>query len=433
MLELSIFETLFDCTITGYVILSDSAGFIENFNITGFNFINVQFSKFSPDDNTLFNRTFRVYNIENSVGQTPTNYQYMIKFCSEELFVSAQTKIAKSYSNMTIRDMVENVLQEEMLSTKLMNIEPTEGNFSLIVPVKSPYETINWLATYAKPSKNNGGYVGADMFFYESKKGFNFRSLQSMYLDPVYNEYFYSPQNTTVSSDPNDLVFGLKSMLRCQITQHFDTLQATMDGVFGNKFVGIDTLLRKQVVTGFKYDEYINGRLKAQGGKKPITLNPYPLTAGYKNRFGKTVSEMVDARVRVMVVNTDQRNNPLIKNEVSSLLSTAPNIDAETRIPYRLAQFGLCGYIKVEFAIPGDPNLTVGSIVRLHIPSLRANKNTIDSNDDKYYSGKYLVEAVRHTMDNQGSYKTICVAVTDSVSSPNITFTQNAAIDNAKG
>jgi hypothetical protein len=431
--EMSIFETLFDCTINGYVIINDAEGFIEKFNINGFNFINIQFSKFNPDDPTQFNRTFRIYNIDESVGITSTNYRYMIKFCSEELFVSTQKKIAKSYTNMTIRDMVENVLQEEMLSTKLMNIELTEGNFNLIVPYKSPYETINWLATYAKPSKNSGGYVGADMFFYESKKGFNFRSLQSMYKDPIYNEYFYSPQNTIDSSNPADLPFGLKSMITCQITKHFNTIQATMDGVFANKFIGIDTMLRTKIVTGFKYDDYMNGKLRAQGGKKPITLNAYPLTADYKNRFGKTASEMTDARVRVSVVNTAQRDADMIKDEVKSLQSTSPNIDAETRIPYRLAQFGLANYIKVEFTIPGDPNLTVGSIVKLHIPSLSPNKNTLDDNSDKYYSGKYLVDAVRHVMTSDKSYKTICSAITDSLSSPNVTFSQNAAIDNAKG
>ena len=431
--EMSIFETLFDCTINGYVIINDAEGFIEKHNITGFNFINIQFSKYNPDDPTQFNRTFRIYNIDESVGITPTNSRYMIKFCSEELFVSAQKKIAKSYTNMTIRDMVENVLQEEMLSTKLLDIEPTEGNFNLIVPFKSPYETINWLATYAKPSKNNGGYVGADMFFYESKKGFNFRSLQSMYKDPIYNEYFYSPQNTVSSSNPADLLFGLKSMITCQITKHFNTLEATMNGAFANKFIGIDTMLRTKTVTGFKYDDYINGRLKAQGGKKPITLNPYPLTADYRNRFGKTVSEMTDARIRVMVVNTSQRDSDMIRDNPQALQTTSPSIDAETRIPYRLAQFGLANYIKVEFTIPGDPNLTVGSIVKLHIPSLTPTKNLLDDNSDKYYSGKYLVDAVRHVMTSDKSYKTICSAITDSLSSPNVTFTQNAAIDNAKG
>jgi hypothetical protein len=358
----------------------------------------------------------------------------MIKFCSEELFVSAQKKFARSYTNMTIRDMVQNILKEEMLSTKSLRIEPTEGNFNLIVPYKSPYEAINWMATYAKPSKSSGGYVGADMFFYESKKGFNFRSLQSMYLDAPYSEYYYSPQNTLDSTNPNDLEFGLKSMLTCTITKHFDTLQATMDGAFANKFIGIDTMLRTKTVTGFKYDDYINGKLKAQGGRKPVTLNEFPLTADYKNRFGKTVSEMTDARIRVMVVNTSQRDSDMIRDNPTSLQSTSPNIDAETRVPYRLAQFGLANYIKVEFTIPGDPGMTVGSIVKLHIPSLRAARNTIDSNDDKYYSGKYLVDAVRHVwIPKDQSFRTICSAITDSVSSPNITFTQNSAIDNAKG
>jgi hypothetical protein len=36
-------------------------------------------------------------------------------------------------------------------------------------------------------------------------------------------------------------------------------------------------------------------------------------------------------------------------------------------------------------------------------------------------------------MDYRGSYKCVVTAVTDSLSAPNIQFTQNEAIDKAKG
>jgi hypothetical protein len=433
LIELSIFEELYMPSFSGYVIVTDSSGFVENFNINGFDFIKIAFSKSTPDDINQFDITFRVYKIEEVNQNTRTNVQYMIQFISEEMFLSNQKRIARSYTNMTIRDMIENILYEELRSTKLIDLDLTEGLYSMVVPNLTPFDAINWLATYAKPSKNDGGYVGADMFFYETRRGFHLRSLQSLYKQNIYAEYDFSPQNLYQPESAESMSKGLRSMITCKIVKHFDTLGASMGGLFANKFIGIDTLTKNKFITGFKYDDYIQGKLAAQGGKKPLTLNPYPLTAGFKNRFEKTVSEMTDASVKLVITNTTQRSNPLIKNSPQALQSVTPNIDAETRIPYRIAQFGLANYIKVEFSIAGDPMLRVGDIVKLNIPSLSVTKNKNAGNIDKYYSGKYMVSAIRHILDIDGSYKCVVLAVTDSLSAPNVPFIENEEINKAKG
>jgi hypothetical protein len=435
MLELAIYEDLFSPALTGHVALTDAAGFIESFNITGFNYINISFSKTSPDDPTQYQKYFRIYKIGKNSQKTRSNEAYVIDFCSEELVLTQQKKVARSFTNRTISDIVTTIVREELKSNKNIDgIERTEGVYNFVIPNKNPFKAISWLSNYAKPAKLGSTYIGADMLFFETRKGYNFRSLQSMYKDPVFAEYHYSPQN--VSSDAQqqeDLVYGLKSMLTCRITEHFDTMRGIGRGLFANKIIGVDTLLRQQVVTGFKYDDYINGKLNAQGGNKPITLNPYPLTNNSTNKDGKTVSEMVDSVVKVLVTNGQQRNNPLIKGEPTVVGTIAPTIDAETYIPYRTAQIGLANFIKVEFTIPGDPLLTVGSIVKLNIPSLSISENSNEKRLNKYYSGKYIVSAINHKLDYRGIYVCVVEAITDSLSYPNIAAAQSGAGDIAKG
>jgi hypothetical protein len=72
-------------------------------------------------------------------------------------------------------------------------IEETTGMSNLIMPKLRPFEAISWLSNYARPQST--GTVGADMLFFETKNGFNFRSLQSMYKDDVYATYKYQAKN----------------------------------------------------------------------------------------------------------------------------------------------------------------------------------------------------------------------------------------------
>jgi hypothetical protein len=413
--ELSIYEDLFSNITSGYVALTDAQGFIESFNIIGFNFIRVNFSKYNENETNTIDRYFRVHKIGENFPITRGNEEYVINFVSEETVVSEQKKVIKSYKEKTIKEIIVDILENELNTTRHLlpesQIDDTEGTYSFIISNKKPFQAIQWLCNYAKPTKAQYGHVGADMLFYETAYGYQFRSLQSLYEQPIYAEYNYSPQSYYSPEDPQYLAYGVKNMLNLNIKNHFDSLQGINYGVFANKLLTIDPLLQQYKVTEFKYDDYV---------KTAKTLNPYSLTAGYTNRNNKTVSETTDAVYKVMTTNAEQRNQELIKNDIEALKTVAPSIGIETYIPYRTAQIGLARYIVVEFGIYGDPRLTVGSKVKLNIPSLSLADSSRGKALNKYYSGNYLVSAVRHMLDFRGRYFCTVEAITDSLASPNV-------------
>ena len=80
-----------------------------------------------------------------------------------------------------------------------------------------------------------------------------------------------------------------------------------------------------------------------------------------------------------------------IKNRPGSV---AKDIFIETYVPLRTAQLSLANYTKVKLTIPGDPGLTVGKVIQFNVNSLNPlNKN---KELDEFYSGKYMVTALRH-------------------------------------
>ena len=102
-----------------------------------------------------------------------------------------QYRISKAYKNTKISDIIQNILTEYVKigsnikptnkGTKTVNIESTYGVYDFILPNKKLFETINWLATYARPASNN---PGADMLFFENAGGYFFNSLQTLYNKP---------------------------------------------------------------------------------------------------------------------------------------------------------------------------------------------------------------------------------------------------------
>ena len=272
-----------------------------------------------------------------------------------------------------------------------------------------PFEAINWLSTYAQPSETV--FKGADMLFFENRDGYNFRSIQSMITDSIYNSYNYSPQNLERTSE--DVNYNFSAILSYKFFDTFDSLKMINSGGYANQILHIDPLLRTSNVAKFNYDEYFQ-----QAG----TLNKFPISSQSPNRLGKKVADTSEAVYKVAVSNSQQRNFPSITQTNTGLASTAPSVDIEVYIPNRTAQLSIINHTKVEVLVPGDPSLSVGRVVRLNLPSLTDDKNAKENSLDKYNSGNYLVSAVRHKMDVRGVYQCLFEAIKDTISSQNSNY-----------
>jgi hypothetical protein len=287
------------------------------------------------------------------------------------------------------------------------------------------------MSTYAQPAT---GTTGADMIFYENTDGFNFRSLQSIITDTPYGNgraYNYSPQNVSGTN----INYDIYTIISYKFIQVFDTLQSITDGAFANKLISLDPLLRTANTTSFNYNDTTgpvqptNGEILQPYFQNAKTLNRYPLAVEMNNRLNKTVSQSYDAVVKVLTSNMHERKDPRITASATTLNTTVPNIGIETYIPNRTAQLSLINQVKLEVIIPGDPGMSVGRVVTLNIPNYRGDASKQTAGLDSYFSGNYIVTAVRHKMDIRGIYNCILEVCSDSVSSSAIPATNNSIVN----
>jgi hypothetical protein len=266
-------------------------------------------------------------------------------------------------------------------SNKIYKIEETTGIYDFSIPRLKPLETISWLSIYARPKTS--GTIGADMLFFENKNGYNFRSVKSMLAEESIATYKYQLKNTAYE-DVTEKIF---TVLEYEFVKTQDMLDNISSGMLSNKLISIDPLKRSYKVTNFNVND-------AESDNNMGSL---------KNRLGKTQTESYDSVIKVATSNSNQKNVPYIKEREGSV---AQDIFIENYVPSRTSQINLTNYITVKIIVPGNPNLTVGKSINFNLLSQKNSKDNNQKDLDTFYSGKYMISAVRHSIRAEGKYQT---------------------------
>lgn len=397
MLEFSFYEDIFSFAVSGYITVIDAQSFIEMMQLTGNEYLEIDFGKIKGAKNSI-KGTYRVYKLSHrKPNANLTSEAYTLHFCSEELLLSEQIKISKSYKGKKISDNIKDILTTSLKvpSKRIQQIEETTGINNLVAPKVKPFEAISWLSNYARPKTK--GQPGADMLFFETKNGFNFRSLQTMYNSDVYATYKYQMKNA--GDDQQPMQDKVNTVLNYEIVKSYDMLNEINSGTLSNRLITIDPTTRTVRTTNFGYSDY---------KKKASSLNKGEATPEVKNRLGKATSMNFEGTLKLSVSNAEQEKNAYIKtNGVDS-----KDVFMENNIPNRTAQIGLANYTIVKIVVPGDPGVTAGRTVNFNIYSLKPGTNKREL--DKFYSGKYLVTAVRHIATSPNEYRTVLELGRDS-------------------
>ena len=403
LVEFSYYEDIFSFSVSGSLTVRDALGYISAFQLDGTEMIDIRLGKF--DGGPKIDLSMRVYKIDNrkSVGNMTSEY-YTLQFCAEELILSEQNKISRSFEGLEIHKIITNILEDSVDGldvrdknltggkAKEIEIEETQGVYNFPLSYVKPFEAISFVSMYALPV--NG--VGADMLFYETKDGYKFKSVQTLYKQEPYRSYRYNPKNTNAN-----FAEKLTNIIAYEIVKPFDMLNEINAGTFANRLISLDPLTRTKTVTDLNYT-------KDNGTK----LNKSVPVYSPQNRLGQQVETSPLSNIKVAMSNAGRNNVEYIKQN-DKLELGGKDIFIETWGPHRLSQLNLMNFTTVKMSVPGDPGLTVGKTILVNIYSLAQGTGSPDELD-KYYSGKYLITAVRHIIQSPETYQTILEISKDS-------------------
>ena len=119
---------------------------------------------------------------------TDTIKSFVLELCREDAMNNAVTRIGKKYTSISAQELVKDVIEKELGSTKpiaLENISDSYNKITFIPPNSKPYELLVWtrnkfISMDQKSSKSGGSNVSAGYFFWEGYDTYNFQSFDSL-------------------------------------------------------------------------------------------------------------------------------------------------------------------------------------------------------------------------------------------------------------
>jgi len=392
--ELNIFDSILMPCMSGNIVIKDAIGLSKRLMFDGSEYLVVNITKSGETNSTNILKNFRIYKQTDRKNVNQNTELYILHFVSEELIYSEQQKVSQHYKGTYDQIAVSILLNYLKVSNKKIGIvEKTRGVHNSIVPLLTPFETVQWLSKRAVNSDNKANFL-----FFENKVGFNFVSLSTLYAnDPLLTINF---DTKNLSDAVNNEFLGIRNF---NFTVSFDFLENVRNGFFANKFIGFDILTRTIQTTYLD----INNNFK-----KGKTLNDYPTASSAVNRENKDASQMYDSKVVLYPFQTSRFDTTYVKTNDNAAATIID--DTHTYIPQRKATLNNLLQRRMNVTLPGNFAISSGFVLNLNAHGYSVNDG---ERLDKSISGKYLIVGTRHMIKPE-KHETICEISSDSTNVP---------------
>jgi len=375
-LELNLYEDLFSPCMTGTLTLADAQDLLSNFRFHGNEFLELELDK--PSMDAPIKKIFRIYKIANKSADI--NLQnYTMYLASEEMIISPQSLISKSYKGLTIKQMIEDILKNylKVMDSKISTMSETSGNYDIIIPKMNALEAIQWLATRAYSDKSSL------YMFFENRDGFNFVSYEDLLKVPTYGSY------SRIVKTNDDPAKNMQTFTSLNFIEEFDLLKATRYGSFSSSINTLDIITKSFDTFNFNSIQFKN---------KGILNKEVPMS-GFLNRNKKSFFDTYENMQKfVMVTDSDPTNNP-----------TSP----ENWLAQTASKLGQLHLYKMVGTVPGDPMLKAGMTIDIEIQNFLPQEDGTSALN-KVRSGKYLISAVHHKVAGD-IHVTVLELLSDSI------------------
>lgn len=367
IVDITLYEDIFSNTMSGYLLIEDSLDLITTLPLLGQEQFIVELQ--TPTIGGKIQKEFYIYKLQHKTNKKRVQ-MYMLNFCSLELISSSNSKVAKSFSG-NISTTVSSIFTDPKYigSKSDIFIENTKNDYSFIAPYWSPIETINWLGS---KSLNKQGV--ANYLFFETNKSFEYTSIDTLLKGQIKREYVFSDidSNTMIGYDGNiEEKYNVVETINSPVT--FDYLRNINAGMFASKLQTFDITTKTINTTTFDYIDDFN---------KSTHLEKHPLRTDSLTRKKLASLYFIEKNNYLTGTYKNQRHSEIFLQR-NSLLE-------------QLSAF------KLTVKVFGRTDIKVGNVVKFTINEFRQIlEDEIEAEGiSDYYTGKYLITAIRHQILN---------------------------------
>ena len=411
VVELNIYESMFANALTGSLVISDSTGLIGKLPIQGTERLTFKLS--TPGSLTIdcteeSGHPMHVYAVSDKQQDNDTKEIFVLHFASREFLRNIRTRVSQAYSGR-MNEMVASIVGDEnyLDSRKTLNVQKTRNQDKITIPNMHPFQAINMLQKRAMADDSQSvGY-----HFYETPRGFHFRSWESLFVDSRGNprvakqsfEYMQGnmTDSTAYSKDKNRVTHDYQSVEGYRfINSSHDVATNQASGTYANRVISHNLYDKSYKISDYHYHNYFNDTKHLDGNKVPVVNTPVDFD-------DKSISDYPESKISVMPTSR------FIHNEDTGAFGIDVEQDGITTAA-RLSQYNqVLGGTRIEMTIKGQSYLEVGDVVQFNLQTVENKKNS-QGKFDPQYSGRYVITKIRHRVTTT-DYVNVIEIIKDSV------------------
>lgn len=390
LIGIEIYEDMFSPFMTMAISIRESQDFINALPLRGEEILNLEISTPTlKNEDQIIKGKFYVYKLSDRQLLNDRNTAYTLYCISYEALVDLNMKQSKGYSG-NISEMAKAFLEKEGFNTtKKINVERTKNSTKYTSNFWSPVRNLNFLATAGINDSGSPSYM-----FFESRKGFNFVTLDSLYKQKMFQKFI--KDNYVRDTDKNisyrNLDRDYQRIIDFKVKVSYDALQVTNNGAYASRVYAFDFVKKKLFAKD--YDALSKFNESAHLNKNPLYTARKPVSS-----MNLIFNEVRHYAVFNGFQDTSNVNIQQQRNSMMSLLRSSV----------------------IEITVFGRTDYTIGQKVFVQVPKptiiTDKDKDGLDSKSgttDKTYSGNYIITAINHVI-NRNSHTCLLELSKESV------------------
>ena len=415
--EMNIYESIYKNALTGSIVIIDAQNLIAKLEIQGTE--RISFTLSTPgaiDERSIINASettghpFHVYKITDRKQLAPGTLLYTLHFGSREFMRNLRTKVSQAYDGRLDMSVLNILTDENYLdSKKEISYEPCGNSDKIVIPNLRPFDAINMIANKSLPEMSSGvGY-----YFYETTKGFHFRSWDNMisvkgnYNRDTKQQFYYMPLNITDPEIEDKINHEYKSVESYRFINNFHDVAAnTVGGTYGHRVISYNLFDKSFEQDDYNYHYDFNFSKHTETAGRDVN-EKFAIAESFVDEDDLTVSDYPESRVSL------QSTTKFLHNEDKGAVYGLDVLQDGKLTGKRIAQQAqVIQGTTLKLVVKGQSYLEAGDLIEFKLRSV--DEKNPDGAEDPQYAGKYVITKIRHQISPE-KYMMILECVKDSV------------------
>ena len=355
-IELSIYENIFSQSLSVRATIADTYDFVRLIPIIGQESVELELemttsSEEDPIDPIKLDLV--IYNITN-IEREGEVISYVLDMTTKDFITNFEKRVCTGHKEESSSSIVKKIFKE-LKSEKDINITDSDDNQSLVVPNMTPFRAINWLKNKSFSNTHSAPY-----YFFETVNEYRYKPLLQMAGSSYLKEYVRAVPNTGNQAEEEN------KLLDYTVISKFSVLDNITSGMYATKAKTVDLIGRTYDQFDYNYwDENYSpklaeNKLQASGAYNYTPTNEYLLPENFLNPYQQDKFYL-----------QSKANEQIFKN------------------------------FKIKIDVFGDSRISSGDVIKLVFPELTPPEDARGPEEDKHYSGNWLIVAIKHSFQKR--------------------------------